>query len=370
MLPALVAALLALTALAGCQSNPYYNPTRPHHTPEGFQNNYPHMERQSFWKWRWERLWSDVPPPPANDYEFPVIDTDLDYLRRNGTDVTLTWIGHATLLLQVGGVNVLTDPHFTERASPVSFAGPERKVPPALNVAELPRVDVVLISHNHYDHLDLPSLHMLNEQPGGPPRYFVPLGLKPWLADEGIDNVVEQDWWQYTDFRGLRIHQVPAQHFSARTPWDRNETLWGGFVVEHPELRFYFAGDTGYSRDFRDIRERLGPPDLAAIPIGSYEPRWFMKAMHVNPAEAVQVHLDLEARYSVAMHWGTFEMTDEAIDEPPRALARARRANGVPAGRFFVMTHGETRRLEPLLRIAERTGCTEDGDAARRAAEC
>jgi L-ascorbate metabolism protein UlaG (beta-lactamase superfamily) len=353
-------AVLAM-GLGACYSNSYYNPAKPHHTPEGFRNNYPHMERQSFLKWRWQRIWEDLPPPPQDGYRFETVPVERDALRGNRSETTLTWIGHATLLLQVGGVNVLTDPQFSERASPVSWAGPRRKVPPALRIADLPHIEAVLISHNHFDHLDLPSLRALHAQPGGPPHMFVPLGLKRFLEREGIGSVVEQDWWEHTEHLGLRIHQVPAQHFSARTPWDRNEVLWGGFVVEHPGLRFYFAGDTGYSRDFSDIRRRLGPIDLAALPIGAYEPRWFMRAMHINPAEAVQALQDLRAGHAVAMHWGTFEMTDEPIDEPPRALARALAEAGIPRERFFVMKHGETRRLAPLLRgrIARGEDCTE-----------
>lgn len=335
--------------LTGCYTNPYYDPTKAHHTPQGFRNNYPHPPPGNFWKWRWERLLAGLPPEPRNGYRFEVVKPDHRFLAENDSAITLTWIGHATLLLQVGGVNILTDPHFTERASPLSIWGPKRKVPPALSLAQLPRIHVVLISHNHYDHLDRPTLVALSRQPGGPPMYFVPLGMKDWLEGEGITTVVQQDWWEYTDYMGLRVHQVPAQHFSARSPFDRDEQLWGGFVVEHPAIRFYFAGDTGYSQDFRDIGERLGPMDLAAISIGSYEPRWFMKVMHINPAEALRIHNDVRARYSVAIHWGTFEMTDEAIDEPPRALGRALAEAGIPPERFFLMKHGETRQLAPLL---------------------
>jgi len=336
-------------ALQACQGNPYYDPAKAHHAPDGFRNPAPHAERQSLLKWRWHRIWQDLPPPPERGYRFEQVAPNAARLRDNRGETTLTWIGHATLLLQVGGVNVLTDPQFSERASPVSWAGPRRRVPPALPVEALPHIDVVLISHNHYDHLDRASVRALAAQPGGPPRFFVPLGLKRWFAGEGIVTVLEQDWWEHADVPGLRIHQVPAQHFSSRTPWDRNAVLWGGFVVEHPSLRFYFAGDTGYSRDFADIRARLGPIDLAALPIGAYEPRWFMRAMHINPAEAVQAMLDLDARVGVAMHWGTFEMTDEPIDEPPKALARALAAAGIAPGRFLVFTQGDTRRLAPLL---------------------
>jgi L-ascorbate metabolism protein UlaG (beta-lactamase superfamily) len=318
-----------------------------HHTPDGFRNNYPTGPRGSFWKWRWERFWSDLPVTPENGYDLEVLPVRLHTPAGDG-EITLTWIGHATLLLQLGGLNVLTDPHLTGRASPFSFLGPKRKVPPALSLEELPRIDVVLISHNHYDHLDRPTVVGLARQPGGSPRFFVPLGMKAWFADEGIEDVVEQDWWQHSDYRGLRIHQVPAQHFSARGLFDRNEVLWGGFVVEHPGFRFYFAGDAGYGPDFADIGARFGSIDLAALPIGAYEPRWFMKAMHIDPAEAVQAQQDLRARYAVAMHWGTFEMTDEPFDEPPQALARALQAAGRPPERFFLLKHGETRVLTPL----------------------
>jgi N-acyl-phosphatidylethanolamine-hydrolysing phospholipase D len=246
-------------------------------------------------------------------------------------------------------VNVLTDPQFSERASPVSWAGPRRVVPPALPIAALPHIEIVLISHNHYDHLDRASVEALAAQPGGSPRFFVPLGLKAWFAARGITDVVEQDWWEHADYLGLRIHEVPSQHFSSRTLWDRNRTLWGGFLVEHPTLRFYFAGDAGYSRDFAEIHARLGPIDVAALPIGAYEPRWFMGPMHINPAEAVQALQDLHARLAVAMHWGTFNLTDEPLDDPPRALARALEAARITPGRFLVFTHGETRRLAPLL---------------------
>ena len=338
--------------LAACRSNPYYNPAKSHHTQNGFRNNYPHQEKQSFWSWQWERWKNGVPPDPDGGYGFALVKPDVTFLKANRTEPTLTWIGHATLLLQVGGVNVLTDPHFTERASPVSFAGPKRHVPPALSIAELPHIDVVVISHNHYDHLDAGTVKQLNRQTAGPPRFFVPLGEKAWFASEGIDNVAELDWWDRVKFRGLDIHLVPVQHWSARTPWDRNETLWGGWMIEHADFRFFFSGDTGYSKDFADIRSRFGPIDLAAIPVGCYEPRWFMKANHVNAEEALQIHRDLGARRSVGIHWGTFRLTDELLDEPPRKLAAALVKAGVAPERFFLMKHGEMRKLDFLMSVS------------------
>jgi len=201
----------------------------------------------------------------------------------------------------------------------------------------------VLISHNHYDHLDLPSVKALAAQAGGPPRFYVPLGLAPWFQDAGITTTTEMDWWDSREDAGLKVNFVPAQHWSARTLWDRNETLWGGFVVEHPRFRFLFTGDTGYSRDFSDIGQRFGSIDLAAIPIGAYDPRWFMAPQHVDPDESVLIHRDVHARQSLAVHWGTFVLTDEPLDEPPKKLAQALDRAGLKQDVFWVLRHGETR---------------------------
>jgi L-ascorbate metabolism protein UlaG (beta-lactamase superfamily) len=320
-----------------------------HHTEDGFRNHYPQPPRQSFWKWQWERLTRGVTEDPKEGYGFPLLKPDVDFLTVNHDEPTLTWVGHATFLLQVGGVNVLTDPHLTERASPLSFAGPRRHVPPAFNFDTLPHADVVVISHNHYDHLDRQTVTRLNRQKGGAPMFFVPLGLKDWFKAQGIDTVTELDWWESAIHKGIRLTLAPVQHWSSRTPWDRNKTLWGSWVVEHPRLRFFFGGDFGYSPDLADISKHFGTIDLAALPIGAYEPRWFMKVMHVNPEEAVRALQDLNARYAVAMHWGTFRLTDELLDEPPRKLAAALADAGVAPERFVVMTHGETRQLDFLM---------------------
>jgi N-acyl-phosphatidylethanolamine-hydrolysing phospholipase D len=278
-------------------------------------------------------------PPPL-----PQRKPDVAWLEANRTETALTWIGHATFLLQIGGLNILTDPHLTERASPLPFGSPRRFNPPALDYADLPKIDVVVVSHNHYDHLDLPTIRRLHADHA--PAYFVPLGLKDWFRRIGIRREVhELDWWEHAAHRELTVHAVPVQHFSGRSATDRNRTLWCGFVLEHGGRKVIFAGDTGYSRDFLDIAERFGPMDLAMIPIGAYDPRGFMAPVHVDPEEAVQIHRDLQSRQSVAMHWGTFRLTLEPLDEPPARLAAALDAAAIPRERFWVMEHGETRRL-------------------------
>jgi N-acyl-phosphatidylethanolamine-hydrolysing phospholipase D len=336
----LKAPLLAAVAAACATSFAYYDPAKPHHGAQGFRNNYPHPEKAGFWKWKWQQSRDGLPRRPQGGYRFDVAKPDLSL------NPSVTWVGHATLLLKVGGLSVLTDPQFSERASPLGFAGPKRVVPPVPPLDGLPHIDIVVVSHNHYDHLDRESVKKLAAQAGGSPRFFVPLGLKAWFNDSGIDDVVELDWWQTVNYKAVQLHLVPVQHWSKRTLTDENQTLWGGWVLRHPRLSFFFSGDAGYSRDFADIGARFGGFDLAALPIGAYEPRWFMKIMHMDPAEAVQAHKDLKARRSVAMHWGTFDgLTDESLYEPPQRLAEARSKAGVKERDFFVLQHGETRAL-------------------------
>jgi len=322
------------------------DPAKPHHSEVGFLNNYRQRESgahtTSFLKWQLESPWWSWQP-----IEMPKADNDPAFLKANRSESTLTWIGHATFLLQVAGTNILTDAHFSERASPLSFIGPERLTPLGLEFNDLPTIDYVVISHNHYDHLDVKTVQLLHERDD--PLFIVPLGLKAWFNEQGVKNVQELDWWEATEFKGWQITAVPDQHFSARTPWNRNHTLWAGWVMEMAGQKFYFAGDTGYSADFAEIGRRFASIDLAMIPIGAYEPRWFMQAMHVNPEEAVKIHQDVQARYSVGMHWGTFRLTDEPFDEPPKRLATAVKSAGIAADRFFVMQHGETRKLQNIL---------------------
>jgi N-acyl-phosphatidylethanolamine-hydrolysing phospholipase D len=341
--------------------NPHHDPAKPHHRPDGFRNLHTGFEPKglrTLLQWQWDAVRNDLPKPPLAPT--PVVEPDLAFLHANarrGSEMSpsLTWIGHATTLAQVGGLNWLTDPVFSDRASPVGFVGPRRAQPPGLALDKLPRIDVVLVSHNHYDHLDEASVKALARQAGGPPLFLVPLGVKAWFADIGITRVVELDWWDAHRVEGpagaVEVVFTPAQHWSGRTLADRLATLWGGFAVFAPDLHLIYTGDTGYSPDFQDIRRRFarrqteGGFDLALIPVGAYEPRWFMGTQHVNPAEAVQVHLDLGARRSVGVHWGTFSLSDESLDEPPRALERARREAGLRDADFGVMAIGQTLHL-------------------------
>lgn len=280
--------------------------------------------------------------PPLPDPPLPAAVPRLDAPRPNAT-----WVGHATVLLQLPSLTLLTDPHFSERASPVPFAGPKRAYPPGVPLSALPHVDVVVISHNHYDHLDLASVEALAAQAGGSPLFIVPLGLKEWFAGVGIHNVVELGWWQRHAVHGVDIVLTPAHHWSSRTPWDRRLTLWGGFAILGDGLKLVYTGDTGYAPDFVEIRRRLAAEDsfdLALIPVGCYEPREFMRSQHVNPEEAVRIHQDLGARRSIGVHWGTFmDLCDEPLDQAPKDLALARTSAGLADDAFVVLQRGETR---------------------------
>ena len=261
----------------------------------------------------------------------------------DASDAVVTFIGHATFLIQTAAGNILTDPMYSQRAGPFNLMGPRRVRQPAVRFDDLPPIAIVLLSHNHYDHCDLRTLGMLAER--FDPLVVTPLRNGALVRSSGIRRVEELDWWQDAKSSALPITLTPAHHFSARSPLDRNRALWGGFMLMAAGTRIFFAGDSAYAPFFRDIRERLGPIDLALLPIGAYEPRWFMQAVHMNPAEAVQAHLDLDASESVGMHFGTFQMTIEGIDEPVRALEEARRARNIPPARFRTIGFGESLRL-------------------------
>ncbi len=350
---------MSLQACASAtDAEPANKPAPQHHRDGGFQNNYMDFAPKglgAFLSWRWNAMRNGLPPPPLAPT--PRVAPDLAFIQSNARAgqamaPAVTWVGHATVLAQLGGINMLTDPIFSEHASPVGFAGPKRAQPPGLALDQLPRIDLVVISHNHYDHCDAPTLQALNLQPGGPPQFLVPLGLKAWMAELGITQVREMDWWQSHQLGAVEVVMTPVQHWSGRSLTDRMQTLWGGWAVFAPDAHLFFAGDTGYSPDFSDIAKRFaarqpdGGFDIALIPVGAYKPRWFMKEQHVNPDEAVQMHQDLRSRQSLGIHWGTFELTDEPLDEPPRALARSRQKAGVTEQDFFVLAIGQTRRVE------------------------
>ena len=252
----------------------------------------------------------------------------------------LIWIGHATYLIKKDGLTILTDPVFSKRASPVRFAGPKRLIPPAIPIDKLPKIDVITVSHNHYDHLDIRSLKQIYK--ANPNAIFlVPKGDKRRLERRGIENIHEFLWWEEIDLNGSKFTFTPVQHWSARGITDRNKSLWGGWFMELKTESIYHAGDTGYSSDFIETKKRLGSPSLSLIPVGAYAPRWFMKINHVNPPEAIQVALDLESERNFGMHWGTFQLTDEEIMEPPELLKLSLKERGLSEEFFQILQPGQ-----------------------------
>lgn len=257
---------------------------------------------------------------------------------------SVTWIGHSSFLLCLEGLTLLTDPVFSERCSPVGFAGPKRVRPPGLSIEALPKIDLILLSHNHYDHMDIPSLRLIRQR--FPAVHIVTsLGNRAFLMRQRLPGATELDWWGTTTVHGAHITATPARHFAARTLWDRNKTLWAGFMLNHHGRKIYFAGDSGYTRFFSEIHHRLGAPDFALLPIGAYEPREVMATVHMDPREAVQAFKDLRAQRAVGMHFGTFQLTGEPIDAPVAELAVAREAADILPERFFTLDVGQTAQL-------------------------
>ncbi len=254
---------------------------------------------------------------------------------------TISFIGHSTFLIRLPGLTILTDPVFSKRCSPTQLIGPSRVRAPGIALKNLPKVDVILLSHNHYDHMDLISLRKLRKRFPAV-RIVTTLGNAAYLAKKRIRDAVELDWWQAVKVGDTEITLTPARHFGARTLWDRNETLWGGFWISHAERQIYFAGDTGATGYFKQIAARFGTADLALLPIGAYEPRWFMGPVHMNPADAVQAFKDLGTKLALGMHFGTFHLTAEDIDAPLHDLALARTAAGVVEDAFGTLDIGES----------------------------
>lgn len=339
---AAIACVIFSVALLACSASDTRTDLPLHHQSDGtFVNTDGKAISKSFTdliRWRWHHT------KPEPDH-FEVLEPDLTLIN-NPQQNQITWVGHSTFLVQLDGQNILTDPHFTDRASPSRYFGPQRVVPPALTLDQLPHIDAIIISHNHYDHMDEGSLLTLfQRQVTNPPKFYVPLGLKKDLNKLGINTAFELDWWNSLSLNGIEFTAVPVKHWSQRGLFDRNKTLWAGWLIDSPTFRFFHVGDSGYSADFKKIGECFPDIDLAAIPIGAYDPRWFMKDSHMDPAEAVQVFKDLNARQAIGMHWGTFILTDEGMTEPPRLLSLALIENGLSRDDFSEMQHGEMRKL-------------------------
>ncbi len=293
---------------------------------------------------RWKLGWGPEEAAASDEslckeFEPKTVSPDFEAIFAPDPDrIVATWVGHSTFLLQIGGRNFLTDPHFGSHCAPVPLRGFRRQTPPGLSVSQLPRIDAILLSHNHYDHLDLQSLHAL----GRGTAIYCPTGVARLLRGIGARQVFELSWGESADFDGVHLFCLPAQHGSARTPFDRNGSLWCSWMLEQGGRKAAFLGDTGYHTLFMEFGNLWGPVDLAMIPIGAYRPAWFMRPLHLNPSEAVQVHLDLKAKHSAAMHWGTFLLADDPLGEPALLLKQAREAAGVSPEAFRLLGLGET----------------------------
>ena len=318
-------------------------PHAPRH--EGrFGNLDPEFHRASGWtRVRFYLLGFATVASSAHKFvPLPTAAPDVEALRKNHHAATVTWVGHATLLVQLDGVNLLTDPAWSNRLGPLSgTVGVHRFTPPGIALKDLPPIDVVLISHDHYDHLDEPTVRRLAQAFN--PLFAVPLGIKAWLADRGITNVVELDWSESVKVKGLEIVCAPAQHGSGRSLTDGGHRLWASWAVLGRERHFYHGGDTGYSASFKEIGRRFGPFDVVALPIGAYLPPRIMKWVHTTPEQAVQAFVDLDARTMLGMHWGTFDLADEPLDEPPARMLADIARRGIDSSRAWVLKIGETR---------------------------
>ena len=339
---------------------------RRHHRAGGFHNLDEHQRPISLWKgitWSVQRIFHGKTHRPPT-----VHPPDTVQLRRRPERLRITWIGHSTALIQTPGFNLLTDPIFSDRASPVTFAGPHRLVPPALTARDLPDIDAVLLSHDHYDHCDQASIEALHRH--HEPVFFVPLGVAAHLRTWGVGPVVELDWWQRatlrpdadsaTELGPLQLTCTPARHFSGRSLFDRNSTLWASWMIEAPAaspaqngsapagepVRVYFGGDTGEGKHFEDIRARLGIPEVALLPIGAFEPRELMAPVHMGPEEALRAFQTLQAEHFVPLHWGTFDLAEETVQAPAAQLKTIARRRNL-AARIRVPSPGEALSFAP-----------------------
>lgn len=325
--------ILGCSTSRNIKKSDHYDPIK-----DRFYNQYTNKTK-GFWeviKWKWS-----TNPAQWPDWVDLEHEPDLSAVTERD-EVKVSFIGHSSFLLQFKELNILTDPVWSYRVSPVSWAGPARHHKPGIDLERLPKIDVIIISHNHYDHMDLETLKSLEKAHS--PLIIAPKGDKDLLTSQGLKNVVELDWWEKTPAKNFQFTYLPAQHFSGRGLFDRFESLWGSFAISTSTGKnVFFGGDTGYSKHFLDIQSRIPHMDLAFIPIGAYAPRWFMKPMHMNPEEAVKAHFDLKAKQSIGIHFGTFQLTDEAIDEPVKELEIHKKKQGLTDKNFTSLSPGESR---------------------------
>jgi len=334
----LVILILFIYAYASSFNSDYYRgPISDHFDGKLFYNPVPYHQKSWLDVWRWRLSRHSRPEWPAHVDNLPhspvTTVTKPDQIK-------VTFVNHSTVLIQSQNFNLLTDPIWSYRASPFTSYGPARARDPGIPFASLPPIDVVVISHSHYDHLDINTLIKLNNK--FHPYFLVPLGDKTLLEKSGMQNVVELDWWQEYKLKNVTITFLPAKHWSARGLSDRFRTLWGSYGMQIAGKNIYFAGDTGYSPQFIEIRKKWHTPDLAILPIGAYLPRWFMQDNHLSPADAVQVHLDLHAKQSFPIHYGTFQLGDDAFDQPTKELKLALTERAIPPNHFIILPEGQS----------------------------
>jgi len=328
--------LLIILLLTGCQTGYYQGSPSDHfdgtrfYNPEKYKNtsiadNFKQGKTIVLKSWRQHIILPELAYNP---------------LEKHPQKTTITFVNHATVLIQTKTINILTDPIWSYRASPFTWIGPARVRKPGIEFSQLPPIDVVLISHNHYDHMDLATLKRLND--AFHPLIIVPLGNKVYLANYKLNNVVELDWWQHYKVKNAVITFFPARHWSARWFTDVNRTLWGSYGIALDHKKIYFAGDTGYANHFKDIYAKWGAPDIAFMPIGAYLPRFMLKDVHMDPQEAIKASQDLHSHYSMGIHFGTFELGDEDLDDPPKELAEDEEDDHIPDGKFFVLNQGHS----------------------------
>lgn len=327
--------------------NPWFDPLKSHHQVDGFRNLESSLRKPGdVERWRKERKAQGLPHPPSDGYA-AFSQRWCQKVELKGLNDRLWWLGHAAVLLRINGKYLLTDPVLSRRASPLLFAGPKRKTPAPIHINELHQLDAVLISHNHYDHLDSSTIRQIARRFPNT-HFFVPLGLKQWFTRRGIFHVTELDWWQSVSLEGMTFTAVPAQHWSMRSFWDRNRSLWCGWIIESCDLRVWFSGDTGYTAGLADIALFRGSLDVALIPIGAYSPRWFMGSHHMDPQQAVSLWQQLGRPFSVPIHWGVFELADESMDMPPQELLTALDDKGENSRLFSPLRIGQS---SPLFKI-------------------